>query len=746
MPLEHNVFKLPALTVVPEKLFKVQNDTLTISVLLDEFELEGKKPYYRGIEPSHAISDGDISNVYMDIGNILLRKYELVGMDDWNHTQQRQVLEKSIRILDKAAATEKPPVGVFLALGKAYLFRSRLIRPKGFTVPDKKTEALQKGLSFCRKSKHKMAKHVEAATALEMDRLNIRPDHFEECLLRAATDYEFKNDENFAWIVEHFRTVLRLEKIQCRKHRKVNADIIKALEDVNNYAPCGLQPELFQIACFYSEIAGSPGKYRKDMLEKLERIPFSHRLWEDIVRFLVRLFKDANPEWIQLSQMLWKLAEDKTIHTPTLHLRWYWARQRNLYDLAFLSAIRQDNIKLAAQIADSAKSKPALTWQSLERMQNSDEIIKEQIQLNADALSGTFIKDLKAKKRGKIENLPTFPQKLHTSSIIILFYLVHLKDHEKGYTLIYDGNSANGWRYKPEYCFDFKPIWNAFVKWQSVYYRLSNQEKFLSASCLKHLCLELGKQLAFLFTLEKRRNLLFIPHDFLHRIPLHGIMLNESSILLESYRCTCLPALSYANEIPKPSNVEIVLLRYFDEKRDAGLINLFEDVEDLVENSRSINPAAPEDLWHLSNSPPHSIVFLCHGKADYINPFFSKLLLKKDMYLLDIAIKQDKFFGTVVFLSACESDLIPPTDSALDEHLSVASIFLDKQVKTVLSTMWEFDAKKSKFFQMLSILEKDEGCIEDVNYIQNVIWTDYKNTHETELLYHCLCVKVYSFE
>lgn len=131
MSSDFSALNIPELTVKPDELFE-SGDPQTVSVLLNEFELSEPRPYFRGLIPS----ENDIQDkkqLLKELACHLLKAYETEGRQ-WKHAEQRQVLEKAIRILEKAEkAGEKD-------MGKAYLYRSRIIRPKGFTIPAKKKE------------------------------------------------------------------------------------------------------------------------------------------------------------------------------------------------------------------------------------------------------------------------------------------------------------------------------------------------------------------------------------------------------------------------------------------------------------------------------------------------------------------------------------------------------------------------------------------------------------------------------
>lgn len=96
--------------------------------------------------------------------------------------------------------------------------------------------------------------------------------------------------------------------------------------------------------------------------------PFTHTVWEDTVRFLKQLRKDKRECWKSFVLEAYAICREQEKVTAILHLRWYWSRQRDLYDLAFLATESRGDYKRMAEIADSVKSLPPLRWSAWEKM------------------------------------------------------------------------------------------------------------------------------------------------------------------------------------------------------------------------------------------------------------------------------------------------------------------------------------------------------------------------------------------
>lgn len=587
---------------------------------------------------------------------------------------------------------------------------------------------MKKAFEFSKKAQDN---HLEGVIALEMDRCDMPPDDFKGVLEKAMQGIDPSQFQDSEQKAGFYQMRLRLEEI-----RKGNYDDL-VLKEIFKFK--GLELEKLKVAIKCPDASDKLFSCHIELLEKLRCLRFSHFLWEDTVRFIIRLYQDNADFWQELAIDLWEAVEEISGRTSSLHLRWYWSRQRDLYDLAFLSALEQQEFEIAAQIADSVKNRPALTWQALEQMDYSDEVLKkllkEDIEQNARELSGWYHK--KISFHVPDVKMPSFyPEKLETDAILVQFYLVHLKGSENGYALIYDGKTKE-WSCES---FNFHPIWEKYVQWQSVYFELPPNQREKSANELKQLCEILGEELNFLFKIEQDRKIIFIPHDFLHRVPIHGAINTVNGNInapVTMFYCAYLPDLSYAKKIQMQSEKQTVLLRYFD--ISDPLNRSFEGIEVFFDELRT--PADKNDLLNLK--PPYFLSITCHGIADAVNPFFSKLKLKTHLTLAEFAGSPLTFSSSVIFLSACETDLMSPIDAPLDEHLSMASMFLSKKTHSVIGTMYELYPEKSMVRRLLSeFKQKNFEALFDIQYD---LWDRFIKSRENIWLYHCLCLKFYQY-
>ena len=168
--------------------------------------------------------------------------------------------------------------------------------------------------------------------------------------------------------------------------------------------------------------------------------------------------------------------------------------------------------------------------------------------------------------------------------------------------------------------------------------------------------------------------------------------------------------------------------------------------EDIKENTHfDKNKFDISDKFDNKDKSDASISFFCHGLADYVNPFNSKLLLTPNITMADLAYKED-FQGSTVFVSACETDLMGPIDAPLDEHLSLAQILFNRGVHSVLGTLYEFYYNKANMDDFVSLFGECATCqFDKAQTILLQLWERYKNQKDNESLYHCLCYKFYQF-
>jgi len=275
--------------------------------------------------------------------------------------------------------------------------------------------------------------------------------------------------------------------------------------------------------------------------------------------------------------------------------------------------------------------------------------------------------------------------------VIIQFYLIHLQGTKKGgYALIFDACEKK-WSYEK---FDFFPVWKKFIQWQSLYFSLHGAfEREKSNDQLFELCETLGNEMEFLFQFNEEKHLLFIPHDFLHRIPIHGAINNLDAsnkiLLFQKNCCFYLPVLKYLERKNENSTQSPPVYLQYLKKSDESIYNSIMRKKYFDEHKSKL-PFNSYDVLTIAKEQPEKLVIRCHGTADAANPFYSRLLLEKDnLELIKIAVAEIDLSNTKIIFGACETDMVSPLESPIDEHISFAVIFLYKGAQVVIGTAWE---------------------------------------------------------
>jgi len=343
-----------------------------------------------------------------------------------------------------------------------------------------------------------------------------------------------------------------------------------------------------------------------------------------------------------------------------------------LYDLAFIAA---DKPQKKAEIADSTKNRTALAHSVWVKEATEEERLADEA-----SSQGRYIKDLpelaKKKKSGKTsEDNKRDIEKLPENWTSVHFYLNHLEN--QGYALIYNGCDRS-WK---EEKFDFAELFQSFLTWQTNYSRYGMK----AAPYLVDLCISIGKSMPFLFNIPESHSVVFIPHDFLRRLPLHGAIRTvdgKKEVFLEKHASCYLPAWNLPQITDEGNSTENYLLKNFNEYR-------YEALKNKITNGNIFDSISRAGIEKLDKHPNY-LFLLCHGKADSANPFNSKLRLKDEpLAYRDIQGLKMNLNGSKIFLGACESDLLPPQSDTVDEHLSLSSAFINKGASIVVGAMWE---------------------------------------------------------
>jgi len=540
------------------------------------------------------------------------------------HKKRRQMIMNAItRLLrlyeDRKAKGEDLMPETLTLLARAYLRRSRMIYPKGITIPARKREAIEKGLEFARKAIEKGggedAYRCMAMLYVEKERILGEDEKTDKVM------NEIKSGLKRAIMNGCTRFNALEEDVEIATlYSECSGDTTSYLDQIISSSVSGVQ--LLKARAY--RLKGCEDKLKKEMesfIDVLKNRYFSDPLWDDTVRFLIQLYRDCKDSgkfscWKELSRKVWETCRDieKKMLNP-FHIRWYWARMRDLYDLAFLRVKDKNNderCRKRVEIAESLKSRSTIRLNVISTLAEGDELIEYFFDEYAKASLGGYsirfdeINEKIQKYQVKFKLEEAFrefkEEDVPANWTVIHFYLNHLEN--KGYALIYD--KSNGWS---EETFEFDKLFHAYMTWQTDY----NRNKIDSADSLQKLCIEIGRAMPFLFNLPEGRNVLFIPHDFLHRLPLHGAIEtdtngNVKTVFLKKHPSCYLPAWGVMKENQSSPNSRNYLIV-------GSNVTINFDRTDFQEI---------EDFNGISDTP-RLLAIACHGKADMVNPFNTSL-------------------------------------------------------------------------------------------------------------------------
>lgn len=633
------------------------------------------------------------------------------------HREKRKYLEEAIRVLLEVipeAETQKINLlnEIYFTIAKAYLLRSQIFRPKGMTVPEKKKEALKKALEWVKRidfNNLEEAYLLKSEIYLELERIDERlADDAKETFEHGLNCKDCKAEPHII-----AQIAVRWAELKNDINTK-NILQTKVLEqsDVSHLEKAK--------AAFLLGQQNKVEQYLKRLSNELRNryCLFSNPLWDGTVKFLKQL-KDSNMDiWKDVSIKIWEVCEEKVRKASALHMRWYWSRQRDLYDLAFLA--EEDPYK-KAKIADSLKSRPSQKYKVWEKE------ARKYLEQEEAALGKRYIKEIEYDET-PLPKLVPFTS-LPAPWIAIHFYLNHLE--KKGYALIYDAKKQ---KWEQPLSFEFYPIFEAFEVWQTNYF----ERKIGAAKFLEGLCKEIGNQMSFLFELPSERPVLFITHDFIHRLPLHAAIKNRK-LFLDNNPSMYLPAWGFITRNDAENPRGRILLQNFKKYDFPKLKGMFGDQNP---------PPATRDHLKAMNEPPELLVILCHGTSDIVNPFSAKLHLAEGGITHREILRSELYINnSIVVLGACDTDLVPPITTSLDEHLSLNTAFLTKGARAVVGTLWKIKAEEMETF----ILRLDNSSARSSNIVyiiqelQKEASKKWKQNKKPEILYESMCFKAIGY-
>jgi hypothetical protein len=591
-------------------------------------------------------------------------------------------------------------------LARAYFSRGRIVRPKGFSVPGKKKELFQRALdqlSLCPQKDENLLFDNSKAQILKaqiyLEWLRFFPQELPADLDQTLSNAYQKAEGE----LKHSLLVAMAERAAGKNSTTtldpgIKNDLTELKNADGNLKDGNPSLILRARAATVLEEWGTVEKLIPEIIESLGDKAFFDEDWERVVQLL----KDTHHKydgWAKFCGSLWNLTTKKEQKdTGGCHLRWYWSRQRDVYDLAFEAAGK--DLPLKARIADSLKSRPALHFSQLEKMgDDGDETIKQWLKQQEAGFLNHYIPNLSTslpselleRKEGSWPELPENWMAVH-------FYLTQWPE-KKGHALIHNSIQIleDKWAHKT---FDYQAIWSAYIAWQNGYHRFGQG----AAPILQQLCEIMGKELHWLFDdaiVPASYPMVFVPHDFLHRLPIHMTTqknIDQTRILITDRPVSYLTAW-WHKKTPAVSNGNIVAL--IDLGKDQSAPRHEQAMEDLVKTPGNdvFRPAVEKDLLTLK-TPPKILILQCHGKGHIDNPFASSLRLGPTGVSYQTLLTGPDFTGSRICLCACETELTPTQSQPLDEHQSISSAFLQKNASEVLGALW-----KVAGIDMISIVE-----------------------------------------
>jgi hypothetical protein len=467
-----------------------------------------------------------------------------------SHQERRKYIEQKIRILVPLEKYDlNKNADICNILSQAYYHRSLLFRPKDFHIPERKIEALYKGMEYCEKvldnkskpnqnnfsilktwllsyreyqthsqhhekmflEPHKGKYRISEKTKLYMDRLK----HFyKKCKIKDLNDISLILD----YAREQNRTIDQTIAVNILNKN------IKSLSKNSNSRSFVLCLYKARTQLYLKENS-KISKWAEDAIRKSPK-SFADPFWDELIAFIKELKQLSIDLWKPISISAWKKCyrqEEKIGNN--VFLCWYWANQRELYDMAF-SAVSSPVKK--AIIADSVKSRSTLLLHVINELKKEsddpkivnklNEMIKqyndsrdqnylkginslEEIhftsqstkQVQPSDIDNHHKKDLFSQKKDDFEDIPDGWTVIH----LYLNEMEKSEGNDGGHALIYNTKNKK-WIDKT---FDYRNLYQLFYEWQENYLKKNDG---YSSDLLEAICKEMGQSMQdFLFSGKK---------------------------------------------------------------------------------------------------------------------------------------------------------------------------------------------------------------------------------------------------
>lgn len=698
--------------------------------LFENIKEKGEATSFNGLKPCfkeclnirNILSGSDIRSIV----NFINEKRITILTGNISSSEKSKLYEDLIRFILFFRKRGIVSGGLRFILAKLCFERALLILPKAFGTPGKKIRLLYRALD-------ELEKALTSQTELRDDCLKMKALVCIE-LARSGESVPFYND------------ILREAADLCD-----NTDDLDEIEIV--LTSCESNPEGINSQRFFLEELLKKRKAngadllvaraafllntcsKENILEEVIETealsrPLSSPWWENLIYLLKKLpSKDKLKIGWQAFEKIRYIEGDFRLHN--LHLIWYWSRIKELYELVVLAAIEQEEYFKALYIIDSLKGRPALRWTHMEKTELKNFLERERL-----GRLGYYVKNLgtvNLDRRFKVKEIPSdleayFVDRLPEDTIAVHFFIY--QDGSRGLALLLD--KRGDCRIEN---FRTESLWKAYLKFQNSYQLSSDSENRETVSMLMNqekeegVLYELGDQFGFLFDIAGQVDaILFVPHGFLHRLPIHGALKRGELLepLIRKVKCFYFPAWGWLDMIEESfqrsteGTEGVVVLKRFEEYR-------YDDIKDIVGEGNWFEKSE-EYSWDMIRDH-ECYVFLCHGEADPIDPFQSRLKLSPPLSVKDILIGESpNVWGSVIFIGACEADLMPPINEAIDEHISPSSAFLIRGAEAVVGTLWE--AKCNHIEELFAKLLKERTTYDILGSLKD--WQGSSFEYESE--------------
>ncbi len=681
---------------LPQALIKYAQENLNPLTALCQRGVSNEKNAIQDITNAH--DDESYHEALFELNNIKLKSYEACKTS-MNHSQRRMFLEDMIQVLKNKENEFKTNTDFLLLMAKIYFFRSLLFRPKGRTVPARKIEALKRSEDLIQQIKNKStdAWRLSGQIFLSLIAINEPYDEeiFEEVVFNIEEQFDMENDP--LTVINDIRVLLT------GSEQKNFPDFLEkiSLKALNNYTE-----HLNDVFLLMARTAFQKKQIEDTELyltKSMDEAPaaFADPYWDDLVDFIDLLKTNNCFIWKKAALKAHAVCCEKETEIGNIYLRWYWSRQNKLYDLAFIAT---ESLEDKVMIADSLKSRPCLRFKQLREMSpyinNFDHILNQE----DEARDNRYLKKKPSKPRKKLPKKKfTDCQMLDNQWIVVHFYINEFE--KKAYALIFyceTGNSAIE-------SFQYTELFRTFISWQEMelpeYHYENNNEALKAINCKKgkylyQLCREITRTMPFIFEFPENKSILWVPHGFIHRLPLHAAIKEETNgacskeiFLFEKHESRYLPAWHLLDlKDRQDGNGHTFLKRY------TTTLDLLtkENLKYYHYKKRSNRDYFFESL----KKNLQTLIIFCHGKANVTNSFQSRLKFDPPITILDILKAKVTIRGCRIFLGACESDMAQPIEFHVDEHLSLSTALLligAKEVIAGLCKLWVPTIEKCYF-------------------------------------------------